>query len=84
MEVDYFLFLAEEKFFKLTPAVKKQLLKIVEDFSLDDAEKIKETEHITNHDVKAVEYFLKEKLKDLQLWRFAGMDPFWIYFAGYQ
>ncbi|MEO6290746.1 MAG: adenylosuccinate lyase [Ginsengibacter sp.] len=67
VEVAYFIFLAEEKFFKLSPASKKQLTNIVEEFSLEDAEKIKETERITNHDVKAVEYFLKDKLKELQL-----------------
>ncbi|MDQ6844412.1 MAG: adenylosuccinate lyase [Bacteroidota bacterium] len=67
VEVTYFLFLAEEKFFKLTSNAKKQLINIVETFSLEDAAKIKETERITNHDVKAVEYFLKEKLKELQL-----------------
>lgn len=34
------------------------------DFSLDDAQKIKDIEKKTNHDVKAVEYFIKEKLED--------------------
>lgn len=64
VELEYFLFLAEKKFFKLTPTQKKQLLKITDDFSIADAEEIKATEKITNHDVKAVEYFLKEKLKN--------------------
>ncbi|MEO7313749.1 MAG: lyase family protein, partial [Ginsengibacter sp.] len=63
VEVEYFLFLAEKKFFKITPVLKKQLLSVAENFSLADAEKIKSTEKITNHDVKAVEYFLKENLK---------------------
>lgn len=36
---------------------------IVENFSVQDAERIKEIERTTNHDVKAVEYFLKEKVK---------------------
>jgi adenylosuccinate lyase len=35
--------------------------KIFEDFSMEDAERIKTIEATTNHDVKAVEYFLKEK-----------------------
>ena len=43
VEIAYFLFLSEKKFFKLTPVLKKQILKIVETFSLEDAEKIKET-----------------------------------------
>jgi adenylosuccinate lyase len=40
---------------------------IAENFSLVDAATIKETEKITNHDVKAVEYFIKSKLETLQL-----------------
>ncbi len=65
VEIKYFIYLSENKFLKITPAVKKQLLKIIESFSLEDAQKIKDIESITNHDVKAVEYFLKEKLKEL-------------------
>ena len=38
--------------------------KIVADFSVEDAERIKTIERTTNHDVKAVEYFLKEKVAD--------------------
>ncbi|NIC07806.1 adenylosuccinate lyase [Billgrantia bachuensis] len=37
---------------------------LIRDFSLADAERIKEIERTTNHDVKAVEYFLKEKIAD--------------------
>ena len=37
---------------------------LVENFSLDDARRIKEIEATTNHDVKAVEYFIKEKFED--------------------
>ncbi len=43
------------------------LRRIYENFSLDDAKKIKDIEKITNHDVKAVEYFLKERFDDLGL-----------------
>jgi adenylosuccinate lyase len=64
VEVDYFLFLAEQKFFTVPAALKKQLQKTAEDFSLSDAKKIKAFEKTTNHDVKAVEYFLKEKLDE--------------------
>jgi adenylosuccinate lyase len=39
-------------------------------FSLEDATKIKETEKVTNHDVKAVEYFVKEKLSSAGLGQF--------------
>lgn len=65
VEVEYFLFLSEKKFFKVSANLKKQLLRIAHEFSIDDAEVIKATEKITNHDVKAVEYFLKEKFKEV-------------------
>lgn len=64
VEVEYFLFLADKKIFSLPASVRKQLREIAENFSLADAQHIKETEKVTNHDVKAVEYFLKEKLTD--------------------
>jgi adenylosuccinate lyase len=41
------------------------LWKIYEDFSLEDANRIKEIEKTTNHDIKAVEYFIKEKFDEL-------------------
>jgi adenylosuccinate lyase len=62
VEVEYFLFLAEKKFFKLPAIVKTHLQNAAANFSLEDAGIIKETEKITNHDVKAVEYFLKAEL----------------------
>ncbi|MEP6626514.1 MAG: adenylosuccinate lyase [Ginsengibacter sp.] len=77
VEVEYFLFLAEKKFFKITPQLKKQLQHIEKDFSIEDAETIKATEKITNHDVKAVEYFLKGKLKSV-----GGEDLLeWVHFG---
>ena len=77
VEIEYFIFLSEKKFFKIPPSVKKSLLKIVDEFSILDAQKIKETEKITNHDVKAVEYFLKEKLKNIG----RGDQQEWIHFG---
>jgi adenylosuccinate lyase len=62
IEIEYFLFLSEKKFFKVPASVKSHLLTVMENFSIADAEIIKETEKITNHDVKAVEYFLKAEL----------------------
>src|SRR6478752_1237648 len=61
VEIEYFRFLADKKFFSLPTETGKALSKITEEFSCEDAQQIKETEKITNHDVKAVEYFLKEK-----------------------
>ena len=67
VEVEYFLFLSEKKFFKLTVQQQKGLKTIVEQFGISDAIEIKNLEKITNHDVKAVEYFLKKKLETLNL-----------------
>ena len=61
VEVEYFIFLAEKKFFKLKSSDTEKLRQSVSDFSIVDAQEIKEIEKITNHDVKAVEYFLKKK-----------------------
>ena len=46
----------------LSTIMKQVLNGIVDDFSLDDAERVKAIEATTNHDVKAVEYFIREKL----------------------
>jgi adenylosuccinate lyase len=78
IEVEYFLFLAEKKVFSLPAAVKPAKLRaIYEDFSEADAQEIKQTERTTNHDVKAVEYFLKEKLRTLG----AGDSVEWVHFG---
>lgn len=73
VEIEYFIALCElplpqlEGFDKnLFPALRK----IYEGFSLQDAEKIKSIESVTNHDVKAVEYFIKEKFDALSLHQF--------------
>jgi adenylosuccinate lyase len=62
VEIDYFVFLADKKFFKLPAKAKTFLLELKENFSEADAKTIKEIEATTNHDVKAVEYFLKIQL----------------------
>jgi adenylosuccinate lyase len=64
VEVSYFIFLSEKKFFPLSANTKKYLLALVENFSIEDALEVKKIEKTTNHDVKAVEYFLKSKLKE--------------------
>ncbi len=49
------------------PHYQEELRAIYADFSEKDAERVKEIESVTNHDVKAVEYFIKEQLKDSDL-----------------
>ncbi len=66
VEVEYFLFLADKKFFTVSAPLRTALREAYEQFSPEDADNIKQKESVTNHDVKAVEYFLKEKLQSLK------------------
>lgn len=70
VEIEYFITLSEylPQLNALATAENKQALrKIYQDFSVEDATRIKEIESVTNHDVKAVEYFIKEKFDLLSL-----------------
>lgn len=73
IEVDYFILLSLQglpQLPKLFGIQIENLKNIYLNFSFKDAETIKETEKTTNHDVKAVEYFVKEKLKA------QGLEPY--------
>jgi len=64
VEVEYFIALCDIPLPQLVDFRKESytaLRALYEDFNVKEAERIKETEKITNHDVKAVEYYLKEK-----------------------
>lgn len=67
VEVEYFQFLAKQRIFKMPDTVRMRLQKMMEDFKQDDAAWIKKTEKVTNHDVKAVEYFLKARLEEMSV-----------------
>ena len=70
VEVDYFITLASflPRLSSLnTNEIKQMLQRIYLDFSMQDACRIKEIEKTTNHDVKAVEYFIKDKFESLSL-----------------
>jgi adenylosuccinate lyase len=70
IEVEYFILLIEEKVGALAAidvSIFPKLRDIVSSFSESDSLRIKEIERTTNHDVKAVEYFLKEKMTKLGL-----------------
>jgi adenylosuccinate lyase len=68
VEVRWLQFLADEpgvaELGPLSSVMKDVLNTIVDDFSPDDAERVKKIEATTNHDVKAVEYFIRERLGD--------------------
>jgi adenylosuccinate lyase len=63
VEVEYLLHLAAKKVIDLPEKTSAELLRIKEEFSPDDALAIKMIERTTAHDVKAVEYFIKECLR---------------------
>lgn len=70
VEIEYFIALCEIPLPQLADFntdLFEDLQKIYTDFSTDDAQKIKDIEAVTNHDVKAVEYFIKEKFDNLGL-----------------
>ena len=79
IEVSYFLKLMKtlklpnfEKIFD----VEDKFTNLVKNFSIEDAQKIKNIEKITNHDVKAVEYFFKDKMKEWDLTEFSEFVHF--------
>lgn len=74
VEIEYFISLCEIPLPQLASFDAKlfpQLRSIYEQFSEDDAQRVKDIEKITNHDVKAVEYFIKEKFDAI-----GGLDKF--------
>jgi len=73
VEIEYFISLCEiplPQLEKFNHHLFDDLRKIYINFTTEDAQKIKEIEGITNHDVKAVEYFIKEKFDVLGLQNF--------------
>ncbi len=70
VEVEYFIALSESGIPQLSHfdgSLNDKLRDIYKNFSLEDAQWIKDTEKVTNHDVKAVEYFLKNEFEKLGL-----------------
>ena len=70
VEIEYFIALVELKLPQLSSfdtTLFSKLRTIYTNFSTDDAQQIKDIEKVTNHDVKAVEYFIKEKFDTLNL-----------------
>ncbi len=70
VEIEYFIALCEVPLPQLTGvdhAKFEALRRLYTDFSLDDARRVKEIEATTNHDVKAVEYLVKEKMEAVGL-----------------
>ena len=73
VEVEYFIALCIAGVSGLSDVTleqQKELRKIYTGFSIEDAEKVKDIEKVTNHDVKAVEYFVKEQFEQQGLSRY--------------
>jgi len=67
VEIEYFIALCElplPQLENVDHSLFKELRDLYVNFSTEDAEKVKEIEKVTNHDVKAVEYFIKSKMED--------------------
>jgi adenylosuccinate lyase len=77
VEIDYLIFLAGKKFFTLPSKTIRQLENLKKNFNEQQAQEIKQIEKTTNHDVKAVEYFIKNELKK------AGAEKIseWVHFG---
>ena len=67
VEIEYYIALVKElQACELSSAEEERLRGIYSQWTLDKAQRVKEIEKTTNHDVKAVEYFIKEQLDDMQ------------------
>lgn len=74
VEIEYFIALCElplPQLANFNHSLFPELRKIYADFSEDDALRVKEIESVTNHDVKAIEYFIKERFDAI-----GGLDAF--------
>lgn len=79
VEVEYFIALVDIPLDQLAEFPRENfsaLRSLYEEFSLEDAGRIKELEKITNHDIKALEYFLKERFEDLGFSRWSEFIHF--------
>jgi adenylosuccinate lyase len=73
VEIEYFIALCELPLPQLRDfriSDFEEIRAIYRSFTVEDAQKIKDTEKITNHDVKAVEYFLKTRFDEMELGKF--------------
>jgi adenylosuccinate lyase len=62
IEVEYLLMLSDKGFFPISEDKRSQLRETYAHFSLESAQNVKAHEKVTNHDVKAVEYFIKDRM----------------------
>ena len=83
VELEYFLFLSEKKFFKVSALLKKQLLNIEKDFFNRRCRKNKSNRKNYQPRCKSGRIFSEGKIKRGKSRKFTGMDSFWLDFTGY-
>ena len=79
VEIEYFITLCELPLPQLadfSQALFPQLRAIYENFTEEDAQRVKDIEKITNHDVKAVEYFIKEEFDKISASSNVSLEPY--------
>ena len=76
IEIKYLMYLKGLELFKLDTSEINKIEQIYLDFNIQAAISVKEIERRTNHDVKAVEYFIKDKLTELNLDRISQFVHF--------
>ena len=71
IEIEWLKFIIKEKIIdeKITASELNKINKIIDNFNIEEALKVKEFEKVTKHDVKSVEYYLQERFKELKLER---------------
>ena len=71
IEISWLLFIVKEKIVddRINSNEEKKINSIFEKFNFDEAQRVKKIESTTKHDVKAIEYYLQEKFKELKLER---------------
>ena len=78
VELEWLKFILSDcNFDKINSQESELINNIYQDFTIDNAKEIKNIEKVTNHDVKAVEYYIKNKLEDSNLIRIKE----WVHFA---
>lgn len=75
VEIKWLIYLLDKKILndKITNTEKEKILNIYNNFNLSEAHKVKDIESTIKHDVKAIEYYLRDKFKELKL---ARLNPF--------
>ena len=76
VEIEWFKYLLKEEKIINYNGTLDNLNKIVEKFTVDECKRVKEIEKITNHDVKAIEYYIREKVSKTEFNKYISFVHF--------